>query len=142
MNPYRQWLKQMVKLTRTLANGREFQRDCIEGLFLLGIQIGRGRLLTTEEKQIYRRTVPVARLVLCTEKNAKLTSHGNQQIIRREMRNIILNWLEKEAELRPVIEETMGIQVDEIPLTFPFSESARLRLKNTAMNRAQISGKL
>jgi hypothetical protein len=138
MNPFRKWLETELSLVRRRAEQEQRSRIFLESLFLLGIEIGRGRELAPGEKLALLRTFPTAQALAALH---QFLEEGDPiPAWRRAYAQAVGNWSGREAMVRANLEVWFGGSLDEVAKPRPLCRKMRGTLKSQLQRLAAACG--
>ena len=106
MSPIRDWIESILRIAREQAEFGEFDRHLQRSLFLFAIEIGKGRRLTSQERESYAKTMITAEAFLAmTEKHA---DDAHRLCHERILSDCVSDWQRHEPRLRRFLEEMLG----------------------------------
>jgi hypothetical protein len=117
MNPIREWIETMLRISRDQAEYGEFDRKIQRLLFLFAIEIGRGKRLTVKERDRYAKSMLTAEAFLAiTERYSQ--DPQQRASSERLMSDCVANWQKHEPQLRRILERLIGsrFQAFDVPV--------------------------
>jgi hypothetical protein len=113
MNPIRQWIESILRISRDQAEYSEFTQKIQERLFIFAIEIGRRRRLTPQERAEYEKTLGTAEVLLAvTERSA--SSLAALIPMDRITEDCVGDWIKHEPHLKGLLEKLLGRSFKEL----------------------------
>lgn len=108
------------------AENERVRRSMSERLFLLGIEIGKGKPLDSLEKLRYANTLPTARYAIAVEEKLA-DDNPARPTVEQTIDQAIADWLQKEPEFKATLEQWSGEPIEDIEGVVPPEEYEDLK---------------
>jgi hypothetical protein len=109
MNPIRNWIETILRVSREQAECNELNRKILQRVFIFGIEIGRGKRLTPKERVRLEKTLITAEAFMAIAEKCP-----PDKSVDRIIDDCVVDWPKHQPKLKKLLERVMEHSLDEV----------------------------